>query len=49
VDSGLGEDRTYKAKNVWTGERQDAGEGGIEVQLDEGESVLLWLAPENKI
>lgn len=49
TDLGLDASRTYEVRNVWTGEEQVAGAGGVEAELDEGESVLLWVTPENQV
>ncbi|OAA55647.1 alpha-galactosidase [Cordyceps fumosorosea ARSEF 2679] len=40
-DLGLDTGGGYAVRNVWTGEEEQA-EGGLEAELDEGESVLLW-------
>lgn len=47
-DLGLDAGEKYKVKNVWTGEAA-AGEDGVTASLDEGESVLLWVTPSNKM
>lgn len=49
TDLGLDGNNEYKAKNVWTAMNQDISADGIEVELDEGESVLLWVTPKGKM
>lgn len=40
---GLDGSHAYEVTNVWTGETQAAGEQDVRAELDEGESVLLWV------
>lgn len=46
VDMGI--KGPLQAKNVWTGKVCTGDKDGVQVTLDEGESVLLWVAPRNK-
>lgn len=49
TDLGLDGTKPYKVTNVWTGKLMMAGPHGVEAQLNEGESVLLWVTPGNKM
>lgn len=48
ADLGLDAKARYTIKNVWTGEKMASGKV-VAAQLDEGESVLLWVSPANKM
>ncbi|XWX02247.1 hypothetical protein V2A60_010282 [Cordyceps javanica] len=44
-DLGLDGGKTYAVQDVWTGQQHDASQHGVEADLDEGESLLLWVTP----